>query len=607
MKTLLLTGNDTDVGKTWVAGTLARILARDGATVQIVKPVECGVAAGELGDSKTARAFALHETAAGVITAHTFYSLPEPLAPRSATGGDALTLADLVAQVEALPRVDWRIIEGAGGVMVPLERNGRDWADFAHAVQADWVIGVVQDRLGAINQSRLIAAYLTQRKLTYALWLNACKPRDESVHTSNVNALRELQLPLCAMQDYQADTPTLIRAVWHDKKAPPESSAAEQHKIAAWSTALAQRAQDNLARVLVPRAHDSPDLLLNLANNDYLRLSQHERVIAAAQDATRQWGTSSSASPLITGYTTLHQTLEERLATWHGFATGLLWNTGYAANHAVLAQLPSRGDLVVADRLIHNSMITGILRSGAQLIRYKHCDVDHLQAILAQECVPGRTIFVVTETVFSMDGDYPALHTIAALKERYGFFWIVDEAHALGWYGERGSGLVEQCGCQPAVDVLVGTLGKGLGSMGAYTLFQDDVLRRYFINFSGEFIYSTYLPPSAVAAALEAVNLCQDYGDQARLAWQQQSATFRQQLMDAGWHSAEGDSPIVPIAMPDAAAAMTAASQLQLQGIQVVAIRPPTVPHSRLRLSLNATLTAADYQQIVQAMTTLRQ
>lgn len=614
MKTLLLTGNDTDVGKTWVAGSLARLFAGEGASVQIIKPVECGVSQGDMGDGETARALAgcaNVQGATGSVSAHTFYSLPEPLAPRSATGGDAITLDDLVTQVASLPTVDWRIIEGAGGVMVPLEQDGRDWADFAHAVQADWVIGVVDDRLGAINQSRLLAAYLKQCNLTFALWLNECHPQHESVHASNVRTLQALQLPLCAIQRYQTNAPTLVHAVWLEDKADnkntpaPEVQAFHEDSFADWAAAVDKRADDKLERVLTPRSHNRFKHDLNLADNDYLRLSQEERVIAASQQATAQWGTSSSASPLITGYTTLHKQLEDRLKTWHGFACGLIWNSGYAANQAILAQLPSRGDLILADRFIHNSMIAGILRSGAQLMRYQHCDLNHLEALLQKHCGRKRKVFVVTESVFSMDGDYPDFKAMAALKQRYAFFWIVDEAHALGWYGEHGSGLVEQCGCQPAVDLLVGTLGKGLGSMGAYTLFHNDTLRRYFINFASEFIYSTYLPPGAVAAALAAVDICASY-TQARLAWQQQSATFRVRLKQDSWQVAEGDSPIVPITMTDAQQALSMADNLQQQGLQVVAIRPPTVPQSRLRLSLNTKLTDADYARIVQSMATAR-
>ncbi len=272
--------------------------------------------------------------------------------------------------------------------------------------------------------------------------------------------------------------------------------------------ALEERRAQGLERTLRARASDEP--FLDLANNDYLRLSQHPAVKAAAVAATERWGCSSSGSPLITGYTAEHDALLDTLKQWCGFPCGLIWNTGFAANAAILSGLPRRGDLVLADRLIHNSMISGLLASGARLQRYRHLDLDHLRELLEKNRAGEGAVFVVSETVYSMDGDYPDLHAMAALKERYGFVWILDEAHALGWYGRTGSGLIEAAGVTGAVDVMVGTLGKGLGSMGAFTLFQDEVLRRYLINHAGEFIYSTYLPPACAAAARQAVELLRE-------------------------------------------------------------------------------------------------
>ncbi|MEM9226812.1 MAG: aminotransferase class I/II-fold pyridoxal phosphate-dependent enzyme, partial [Verrucomicrobiota bacterium] len=211
--------------------------------------------------------------------------------------------------------------------------------------------------------------------------------------------------------------------------------------------ALQQRRTDGLERVVKVRSESNGTF--DLASNDYLRLAQHPDVKAAAITATERWGCSSSASPLINGFTEAHAELLESLKDWCGFAHGMLWNTGYAANQAVLSQLPQRGDVVLADRLIHNSMVNGMLASGARLIRYRHLDLEHLASLLDEH--QERTVFVVTESVFSMDGDYPDLATMAQLKEQHGFVWIVDEAHALGWYGERGSGLCEHYGISEQV------------------------------------------------------------------------------------------------------------------------------------------------------------
>ncbi|MBC2593634.1 8-amino-7-oxononanoate synthase [Ruficoccus amylovorans] len=390
---------------------------------------------------------------------------------------------------------------------------------------------------------------------------------------------------------------------------------------------LNQRRVEGLERVLrVRRAEES---LLDLANNDYLRLSRHPEVKAAALAATERWGCSSAASPLITGYTEAHEGLLAKLLAWCGFPCGLVWNTGFAANSAVLSGLPRRGDLVLADRLIHNSMVNGLLASGARLQRYRHLDLDHLSELLEKAAGQYETVFVVSETVYSMDGDYPDLRAMAALKARHGFVWILDEAHALGWYGERGSGLIEAAGVAAEVDIMVGTLGKGLGSMGAFTLFRDEVLRRHLVNHAGEFIYSTYLPPSCAAAAEKSIDLIRSKpAERARL--HALSREFRALLaggtdtsretddesrdvtagpgggaFDGGNDSACADAPIVPVRVPDPVAA---AATLLEQGIRVGAIRPPTVPagEGRLRISLNAELTAADLQRVAAAVNAVR-
>ena len=254
---------------------------------------------------------------------------------------------------------------------------------------------------------------------------------------------------------------------------------------------LETRASGALERRLVARPERPP--WVNLAGNDYLDLSRDPEVIAAGKAALDRWGASSSASPLITGYTEEHAALEGELAAWCGFGHGLVWNTGFAANAGVLGTLPKPGDLVFADRLIHASMISGRLASGARLIRYPHLVLEKLGELLERHRGHDGVVWVVTESVFSMDGDYPELKTLASLKAEYGFALVVDEAHATGWFGETGSGLVEREGVAGAVDILVGTLGKGLGGFGAYTLFHDELFRRHLMNFAGEFVYSTYL------------------------------------------------------------------------------------------------------------------
>jgi len=358
---------------------------------------------------------------------------------------------------------------------------------------------------------------------------------------------------------------------------------------------LRQRDLESSRRRLIPRTAGRE--LCDLSNNDYLRLSRHPQVIAAAREALEKWGASSSASPLISGYTDAHASLEAKLCAWSGFAHGLIWNTGHSANQAILSGLPQAGDLVFADRFIHQSMISGLLRSGARLQRYRHRDLDHLASLLRQaDC--GRSVFVVTESVFSVDGDAPDLRAMAALKERHGFFWIVDEAHAIGWYGDRGSGLVEAAGVADQVDVLVGTLGKGLGSMGAFTLFQSEALREFCVNHSSEFIYSTYLAPACAVAAAAAVDIVASRSD--RPHWQARSRALRGRLPGAP----AGDSPIIPVRAGENEAVLRAASRLRAHGFVVGAVRPPTVPQgeARLRISLHTELSSGDEDRLVAAV-----
>jgi 8-amino-7-oxononanoate synthase len=355
--------------------------------------------------------------------------------------------------------------------------------------------------------------------------------------------------------------------------------------------ALVQREGAALRRRLVARAAD--DRRVNLADNDYLGLARDPAVIAAAAAALRDWGASSSASPLVTGYTELHQRLERTLATWQGYEHGLVFNTGYAANAAVLGGLPRKGDVVLADRLVHASMLDGILRSGARLRRFAHNDLDALELMLHEEPALDGVIFVVTESVYSMDGDSPDLRRLASLRRRFGFCWVLDEAHATGWYGATGSGLQEGQGVPAAADIVVGTLGKGLGSHGAYVLSHAPEVRDALVNFAGEFIYSTYLAPASAAAALAAVERTRALAAE-RPALHALSVEWRDGLCAAGFAVPSGDSPIIPLILGDSDVTLRYAEALRGAGFLVSAIRPPTVPvrTGRIRISLRRGLPA---------------
>lgn len=362
---------------------------------------------------------------------------------------------------------------------------------------------------------------------------------------------------------------------------------------------MGERAEQGLERTLTTRAECEP--VLDLSGNDYLALARDPVVGAAAADAIRRWGTSSSSSPLVGGYTEAHAGLERMICDWVGISHGLVWNSGYAANSAVLGTLPAKGDLVLADRLAHHSLLAGALRSGARLQRFAHNDLTALRRLLEDGAGAAGTVFVATESVYSMDGDTPDLAGLAALRERYGFVWVLDEAHATGWYG---AGLAARAGVTGAVDVLVGTLGKALGSAGAYTLFHDERLRRHCINFAGEFIYSTYLPPANAAAAAAAIERVRELGAAVQATWQAMSATWRKALRAIVPQVPAGDSPIIPIPIGDVARTRRCGAFLRDHGVKLGIIRPPTVPPggSRLRLSLRLGLGSADLARVAELL-----
>ena len=327
----------------------------------------------------------------------------------------------------------------------------------------------------------------------------------------------------------------------------------------------------------------------NLISNDYFQLRSHSEVIEGARTALERYGASSSASPLLSGYLPCHDHLIEELKSWKQKSSGLLFNTGFMANQALLTHLPGPKDLILVDRLIHHSIAQTLEKQSTRFKRYHHLDLNHLEELLDRHSREYETIFVVTESVFSMDGDYPDLPRMAALKKKYSFVWILDEAHGTGLFGPTGGGLAEEKGVLSEVDILVGTLGKALASMGAYVLSNSKTITDYLINFSGELIYSTYLGPPQAGAAGAALKIIQKSQAAARNI-RNTAAQFRKQLMEDDWKTVSFDSQIVPIILGDPKDALELRNKLLEHGILVGAVRPPTVPQnsSRLRLSFHA-------------------
>ena len=237
-------------------------------------------------------------------------------------------------------------------------------------------------------------------------------------------------------------------------------------------------------------------------------------------------------------------------------------------------------------------MITGAMKSGAKLKRYDHLDIAHLEKLLKENRSQYSSVFVVTESLFSMDGDIPDLTAMAKLKKQHSFIWIVDEAHAIGWYGDSGSGLLEENDITHSADIIVGTMGKGIGSMGAYTILNNISIKEYLINFAGEFIYSTYLNPGSIGASLKAIEIIQDSKVE-RFEGRKVSLSTRMCLNKINNnYPTYDDSPIIPFIIGSSEETISTAQRLKEKGYSVGAIRPPTVPigTARLRISLNTKL-----------------
>src|SRR5215213_4385759 len=335
--------------------------------------------------------------------------------------------------------------------------------------------------------------------------------------------------------------------------------------------------------------------VLLLCSNNYLGLADHPRVREAAAEAAMRYGAGSGASRLISGNMTIHRRLEEQLIDFKGAEACLLFGSGFLANAGVVSALAREGDVVFSDALNHASIVDGCRLSRAETFVYDHCDTDHLEWGLQQ--AEGRGSLIVTDGVFSMDGDLAPLPEIAELAQRYDARVMVDEAHGTGCIGPGGRGLVAEYGLEGEIDVIVGTLGKALGSYGAYVLC-DNTMSKYLINTARTLIFSTALSPPAVAAAMASLELlCEQPRRVEKL--QRNAAVMREALAESGLPVEPGETPIVPLIVGDADAAVAASDRALEHGVFAQAIRPPTVPDgtSRLRLAVMASHTRAELRE----------
>ena len=341
--------------------------------------------------------------------------------------------------------------------------------------------------------------------------------------------------------------------------------------------------------------------VLNLSSNNYLGLADHPALARAALDATERAGTGAGASRLILGTQDLHVALEQALAAWHDQPAALLFNSGYHANVGVLQALAREGDVVFSDALNHASIIDGCRLGRARVVVYPHCDVAALAALLAQH--PAQRRIVVTDSVFSMDGDRAPLAALAELCHEHAAVLMVDEAHAAGVLGPGGQGLAAEAGV--VADIHVGTLSKALGSFGAYVA-GEQALIELLLHRARSFVFTTALPPGVVAATQAAVQLVQsEQGQHLRDRLAAHVARFREGLAERGLLAeGAGTTPIFPVLVGDERPTMACTQSLLEQGIYVQGIRPPTVPRgtSRLRFALMATHEPDDLERALAAL-----
>jgi 8-amino-7-oxononanoate synthase len=340
--------------------------------------------------------------------------------------------------------------------------------------------------------------------------------------------------------------------------------------------------------------------VLLLCSNNYLGLADHPRLRRAAADAALSLGTSAGASRLISGSMSIHFELEERLAAFKGTEAALLFGSGYLANTGTIAALARQGEVVCSDELNHASIIDGCRMAGAETFVYRHADTEHLEWGL--RCAAGRASLIVTDGVFSMDGDVAPLSELSDLAQRHRCRLMVDEAHATGCLGPGGRGSVAAAGLTGEVDVIVGTLGKALGGYGAYVCGSAELVD-FLVNSARPFIFSTAPPPPAVAAASAALELLEERPKRVEKL-RANAAALRSGLREQGLEPAGSETQIVPLVIGEADDAMALCERLLEDGLFAQAIRPPTVPPGtcRLRLTVMATHAIADLRRAARSI-----
>jgi 8-amino-7-oxononanoate synthase len=346
--------------------------------------------------------------------------------------------------------------------------------------------------------------------------------------------------------------------------------------------------------------------VINFSSNNYLGIANHPNLAAAAKEAIDRYGCGSGASRLISGNMTLHEELENRLAQFKGTEAALVFNSGFQANTGVISTLAGEGDAIFSDALNHASIIDGCRLARAKTLVYAHNDLDRLEDQLKQSASFLRKL-IVTESIFSMDGDEAPLTGIVELAEKYGAMVIVDEAHATGVFGAGGAGVVQKLGLGDRVPVQMGTLGKALGSFGAY-IAGSAGLRDLLINRCRSFIFTTSLPPAVMAMAIAAIDIVKREPERRDALWQN-CRSLKEGLRSLEFHVGASGSPILPLIIGDATECMRFSEKLFEREVFAQGIRPPTVPPgtSRLRITLMATHTREQIEHALDAFEAVKE
>ncbi|MGR3303394.1 MAG: 8-amino-7-oxononanoate synthase [Candidatus Scalindua sp.] len=340
---------------------------------------------------------------------------------------------------------------------------------------------------------------------------------------------------------------------------------------------------------------------LNFCSNNYLGLANNPLVIKAVKDAVEKYGWGAGASRLVSGNMKLHEALEGEISRFKGKEASIVFPTGYMANIGTISSLVSKGDLVICDKLNHASIIDGCRLSGADFRVYPHCDMEKLENVLMKSTKYSRKL-IVTDTVFSMDGDLAPLPDIVRIARKYNVMVMVDEAHGTGVFGKNGGGVVEHFNLSKKVSIIMGTLSKAVGSLGGYVSGDADLIN-YLRNKARSFIYTTALPPAVCAASIAGINLIRGNSSLRTSLWNN-VRYLREKLELLDFNVISSESPIIPILIGDEKKAVDVSAFLYKRGILIPAIRPPTVPakSSRLRMTVMSTHTRKDLEKLLYAL-----